>query len=111
MFAGAEHAEYVGWLAVPALEEEFPARCVVALREARLFTGAWAWKWLAPGSDVGWLEHPVLRAAGVTPRLWSQPNPLLDLQAQAPGGFFARDGKNHRRKLARLRRTGEVRLL
>src|SRR6185503_12988525 len=37
-FAGAEHCEYAGWLATPAAQLEFPARCVARLSEHGHFT-------------------------------------------------------------------------
>jgi len=110
VFAGAEHAEYVGWVADVSLEEEFPAVCVARLRDLGIFRGAWRWKWLAPGTGLGWLEHPALRSRGIATHVRETVNPVLALRDPDAVRYFAKDGKNYKRKMNRLRTLGEVHL-
>jgi CelD/BcsL family acetyltransferase involved in cellulose biosynthesis len=110
VFAGAEHCEYAGWLAAPALEEDFPARAVAHLHEADLFGRPWRWGWLAPGLSTAWLDHRALRARSIAPLAEVGRTPLLALQGPARPRFFDAGGKNHRRKANRLRRLGPLRL-
>ncbi len=110
-FAGAEHCEYTGWLAAPALGDEFPAACVARLAEAGLFTAPWRWRWLAPGASLSWIAHPALRARGIVGRVRETQNPLVRLQSPESTRFFDPQGKNFKRKMNRLKRLGEVRLV
>ena len=111
VFAGAHHCEYAGWLASPALHEEFPALAVARLRELGLFTRPWRWKWVAPGAGLGWLEHPALRAPGIAWRTREAANPILALQESDRARFFDPRKKNLKRKLGKLRHLGDVRLV
>jgi CelD/BcsL family acetyltransferase involved in cellulose biosynthesis len=111
VFAGAEHAEYAGWVADISLEEEFPAACVAHLRDLGLFRGTWRWKWLGPGTGLGWLEHPALRSRGIAAHVRETVNPVLVLNHPDTARYFAKSKKNYRRKMNRLRASGEVRLL
>lgn len=111
VFAGAEHCEYAGWLAAPGLEEEFPAACVARLNALAQFTRVWNWGWLAPGTGLGWLDHPVLQARGITGQVQEAANPILALQDPNRPRFFEAHGKNSKRKINRLRQIGEVRLV
>ncbi|MCI0547887.1 MAG: GNAT family N-acetyltransferase [Candidatus Rokubacteria bacterium] len=106
--AGAHQAEYAGWLAAPPFQDEFPARCVARLAELGLFAGTWRWRWLAPGSGLGWLEHPALRVRGIEAIVEEAQNPVLSLHEGTR--FFDPRGKNHKRKMAKLRALGPVRL-
>ncbi len=111
VFAGAEHCEYAGWLASPPLEDELPARCIARLREVGLFEGEWHWRWLAPGTSLGWLDHPALRGSGIAGRVSEAANPLWALQPHDGRRFFAKQQKNYKRKVNHLRKLGEVRLV
>jgi CelD/BcsL family acetyltransferase involved in cellulose biosynthesis/predicted acetyltransferase len=111
VFAGAEHCEYTGWLAAPALGDEFPVACVLRLAEAGLFTAPWRWRWLAPGASLAWIAHPALRARGIVGRVRETQNPLVRLQSPESTRFFDPQGKNFKRKMNRLKRLGEVRLV
>ncbi len=81
VFAGADFGAYAGWLAAPALEEEFPTACLTRLHELGRLPAVWAWPSLAPGTGVDWLRHPALagritaRLIGVPSRVWRLPRP------------------------------------
>jgi CelD/BcsL family acetyltransferase involved in cellulose biosynthesis len=107
-FAGAEHCEYAGWLAAPAAQLEFPARCVGRLSELGHFTDMWDWKWLAPGTSLAWLERPELATRGITARTSQGATPILALQSPERPRFFDPRGKNFKRKMNLLKRAGEV---
>jgi CelD/BcsL family acetyltransferase involved in cellulose biosynthesis len=111
VFAGAAHCTYAGWLAVESLEDEFPAACVVALHDAGCVPTTWAWPWLAPGSSVAWLDHPSMRRRRVAARIRHGFTPVVDLQAEPLTRFLDTDKRQYRRKMARLGREGEVRLV
>src|SRR5213593_228650 len=53
--AGDFHAEYSGWIASSAIDERFVEECLIAIKRT-LGLKQWAWKWLAPGSPVGFLS-------------------------------------------------------
>ncbi|MGH7413768.1 MAG: GNAT family N-acetyltransferase [Candidatus Rokuibacteriota bacterium] len=105
-FAGAEQAEYAGWLARPEIAREFPTRCILELRELGLFSRPWRWKWLAPGSDVEGLASDVLREHGLAVRFSRTQKPLWTVQGPKPVRFAVDN-----RKVNRLKRQGEVRLV
>ena len=112
VFAGAEQAEYAGWLAVPAFDDVFPPLCVAHLRRLRLFHRRWTWKWIAPGTSIRWLQHPVLSACGITTRATSFSNPVIRLDDKGGRGFFAsHKSHSHKWRVNRLKSLGELRLV
>lgn len=106
VFAGAEQAEYAGWLASPKVAREFPARCILELRNLGLFRRPWRWTWLAPGTDVAGLDSGVLREQGLSVRLSRTQKPLWSLVGPKSVRFSVDN-----RKVNRLKRQGEVRLV
>src|SRR5882672_5830432 len=52
--AGDFHAEYCGWVASPAIDERFVEECLIAIKRT-LGLKRWSWKWLPPGSPIGFL--------------------------------------------------------
>ncbi|NNF27713.1 MAG: GNAT family N-acetyltransferase, partial [Gemmatimonadetes bacterium] len=101
--AGAPIAEYQTWLAAPEAGDTFALRALEALSEG---TQAPLLRFLclAPGSPVAWCREASARAV-----LRSHRRPLLSLTD--PGALEAPfRKKSTKRKLARLRREGEVRL-
>jgi CelD/BcsL family acetyltransferase involved in cellulose biosynthesis len=109
-FAGAEHCEYASWLATAAAQLEFPAACVSRLAEHGHFDTMWDWKWLAPGTNLAWLERPELAARGITARVLPYTTPILGLRDADRPRFFDPKGKNFKRKINLLKRAGEVRI-
>jgi CelD/BcsL family acetyltransferase involved in cellulose biosynthesis len=105
-FAGAEQAEYAGWLASPEVAREFPTRCVLELRERGIFRRPWRWRWLAPGTDVEGLDAETLRRHGLAIHVSRTEKSLWSLQGPKPVRFSVDN-----RKVNRLRRQGEVRVV
>jgi CelD/BcsL family acetyltransferase involved in cellulose biosynthesis len=105
--AGAEQAEYHGWLVRPGGDEEFLVPALTELRRTLGFT-SWSWRWLPPGAPSGWTGARALAAAGIHVALERRPSPLWDL-AQ-PAAIEAHDNRSLRAKRNRYRRRGEVRL-
>jgi hypothetical protein len=105
-FAGAEQAEYAGWLASPEVAREFPTRCVLELRERGIFRRPWRWRWLAPGTDVDGLDAETLRRHGLAIHVSRTQKSLWSLQGPKPARFSVDN-----RKINRLKRQGEVRVV
>lgn len=106
VFAGAEQAEYAGWLAWPEVAREFPTRCVLELRKLGLFSRPWQWKWLAPGTDVKGLSSDILREHGLSVRLSRTQKALWSLQGAQSVRFSVSNWH-----VNRLKRQGEIRLV
>jgi CelD/BcsL family acetyltransferase involved in cellulose biosynthesis len=111
VFAGGEDCGYAGWLADPSLEDQFPAACVADLHESGRFRAPWTWPWLAAGSSLAWAHSPVLRSKRIVAQVHAGVTPVVDLQAEPLARFLDPGKRHYRRNVARLQRTGEVRLV
>ncbi|HEX6882611.1 MAG TPA: GNAT family N-acetyltransferase [Planctomycetota bacterium] len=103
--AGAEQAEYHGWLVRPGRDEELLVPALERLaRELPL--RAWSWRWLPPGAATGWLGARALAAAGLHVLSEARPAPVWDLgDAEA---LARHDNRSLRAKRNRYRRRGEL---
>lgn len=76
--AGAEYAEYHGWLCEDQFEETFILRSLIQLKE-RGFK-EWKINWLAPGTRVDFLEEHKLKQAGIQLDLLASEDPIWNLE-------------------------------
>jgi len=76
--AGDFHAEYCGWIASSAIDERFVEECLIAVKKT-LGLRQWAWKWLAPGSPVGFLSSPRLAQNGIFASFRTERSPVWNL--------------------------------
>lgn len=103
--AGAEQAEYHGWLVRPGGDEELLVPALERLARELPF-GAWSWRWLPPGAATGWLGARALAAAGLHVLSEARPAPIWDLtDAEA---LARHDNRSLRAKRNRYRRRGEL---
>lgn len=76
--AGAGEAEYHGWIAHREIDEDFPAECLIRLKNTSNIK-TWQWRWLAPRTPVKWFSSQLLTYEGIYVRLRTQASPLWDL--------------------------------
>ncbi|MDW3645706.1 MAG: GNAT family N-acetyltransferase [Bacteroidia bacterium] len=62
--AGNELAEYHGWIASPEYEAEFLLKSLKLLKETLSFKD-WQLNWLAPGTNLSWLNEKELAKEGI----------------------------------------------
>ena len=102
--AGAGEAEYHGWIAHPEIDEDFPAECLIKLKNTSNIK-TWQWRWLGPKTPVKWLSSQLLTNEGIYVRLRTQASPLWDLSDKAK---YEKILKNRalRSKVNRYKRKG-----
>lgn len=76
--AGAHQAEYHGWIADPAIDQDFPIECLIRLKDASK-KKTWQWRWLPPKTSANWLSSQLLANAGIYVSLRTQSSPVWDL--------------------------------
>jgi len=102
--AGAEQAEYHGWLTRAGREGEFLVPALEALRTGPGFA-AWRWRWAPPGADTGWTAE--LAARGFTVVREERPAPVWELaRGERLAGLL--ENRSTRAKFNRYRRRGEL---
>ncbi|MEL6252520.1 MAG: GNAT family N-acetyltransferase [Bacteroidota bacterium] len=77
--AGNELAEYHGWVASPEYEVEFVLKSLKLLKETLAFKD-WQLNWLAPGTDLSWLNSTELAKEGIYFLTEEIVDPLWNLQ-------------------------------
>lgn len=102
--AGAEQAEYHGWLARAGRDGEFLVPALEALR-AGPGCADWRWRWSPPGSDTRWTEE--LAARGFALAREERPAPVWELaRAERLSGLL--ENRSTRAKFNRYRKRGEL---
>ena len=77
--AGANQAEYHGWIARPGADHNFIVSSLIELQKNFDFK-RWAWRWLPPGTPSDWLSASELTDAGIHILHREQMSPVLDLK-------------------------------
>lgn len=104
--AGAEQAEYHGWLTRAGRDGEFLVPALEALRAGPGFAG-WRWRWAPPGADTRWT--PELEARGFTVVREERPAPVWELaRSERLAGLL--ENRSTRAKFNRYKKRGEFRL-
>jgi len=104
--AGAEQAEYHGWLARPGRDGEFLVPALEALR-AGPGCATWRWRWSPPGADTRWTKE--LEARGFTVVREQRPAPVWELaRTERLAGLL--ENRSTRAKFNRYRKRGAFRL-
>lgn len=80
--AGADQAEYHGWICHPDINEEFPIACLIEIKR-RFSPKTWGWSWLPPKSPLGWLTSPSLVKESIYVKRRDQNSLLWDLRDEA----------------------------
>ncbi|MEM8891518.1 MAG: GNAT family N-acetyltransferase [Bacteroidota bacterium] len=62
--AGNELAEYHGWIADPEIEVEFLLKSLALLKDTLSFKD-WHLNWLAPGTNISWINEQELAKEGI----------------------------------------------
>ena len=102
--AGAEQAEYHGWLARAGRDAEFLVPALEALRGGPGFAG-WRWRWAPPGADTRWTAE--LETRGFTVVREERAAPVWELaRTERLAGLL--ENRSTRAKFNRYRKRGEL---
>ena len=77
--AGDIHADYCGWIALPAIDGRFAEECLIALKKA-LGLKQWVWTWLTPGAPTDFLASPRLKENGIFASFRTERSPIWNLE-------------------------------
>jgi hypothetical protein len=80
--AGDGEAGYHGWISKPEIEDEFPAACVIAVKNT-FKPRVWRWGWLPPGASVNWLNSKSLSEQGIYVKYGKQESSLWEVHDAA----------------------------
>jgi CelD/BcsL family acetyltransferase involved in cellulose biosynthesis/GNAT superfamily N-acetyltransferase len=79
MHAGDFHAEYCGWIASPAIDQRFVEECLIAIKKT-FGLKQWVWKWLPPGTPIGFLTSRRLAENGIFASFRTERSPVWNLE-------------------------------
>lgn len=103
--AGAQQAEYHGWISHPEIDEDFPIACLKEIKR-RFDPKCWEWRWMPPGAPINWLSSKLLSEEGIYVKFRTQDSPLWDLENEAKFQKLIKE-KSTRIKLNRYRKKGK----
>lgn len=76
--AGDIQAGYHGWISSPEIDEHFPMKCLVAIKQTFKFK-FWQWRWLPSGAPIDWLSSELLTSENVYVKYIKQSSPIWNL--------------------------------
>mgnify|MGYP003643437727 CR=1 FL=1 len=106
--AGAQLAEYSGWLCLPKHSDSFLSKAFTAIKSDLSFS-QWKWTYIAPGTDTSWIQSNKPRRLGIYTRLESMNSPILDLHDEEKLKKILKN-KSVKSKINRLKRVGELKI-
>lgn len=106
--AGAQLAEYSGWLCSPSDSNSFLDAAFKSIAAGLNFS-QWKWTYIAPGTDIRWLTSKYLKKIGIFIQLESMDSPLLDLHDEEKLKKVLKN-KSVKSKINRLKRKGELKI-
>ncbi len=106
--AGAQLAEYSGWLCTPQHNDLFLNQAFKAIK-ANITFSQWNWTYLAPGIDTSWLRSNKLKSTGINAHFESIDSPILDLHDEEKLKKVLKN-KSVKSKINRLKRKGELKI-
>ncbi len=106
--AGAQLAEYSGWLCSPSNSDLFLDEAFKAIK-ANLKFSQWKWTYIAPGTDISWLKSNNLKKIGIYIQFESMDSPILDLHDEEKLKKVLKN-KSVKSKINRLKRKGELKI-
>lgn len=106
--AGAQLAEYSGWLCVPSQSDAFLSKAFKAIKSDITFS-QWKWTYIAPGTDTSWLRSSKLKSIGIYAQFESMDSPILDLHDEEKLKKVLKN-KSVKSKINRLKRKGELKI-
>lgn len=106
--AGAQLAEYSGWLCAPTHSDSFLNEAFKSIKSNISFS-QWKWTYIAPGTDTTWLRSNNLNNIGIYAQFESMDSPILDLQNEEKLKKVLKN-KSVKSKINRLKRKGELKI-
>ncbi len=106
--AGAQLAEYSGWLCSPIHCDSFLKAAFKSIKSNIAFT-QWKWTYIAPGTDTTLLRSDNLRNARIYAQFESMDSPILDLHDEEKLKKVLKN-KSVKSKINRLKRKGELKI-
>ena len=106
--AGAQHAEYSGWICDPSIDEEFVLAALSAIRKQISFS-SWRWQYTPPRANISWLLARHTERIGVHTLFDTLNSPLLDLHQEDKLRKILKN-KSVKSKINRLKRKGELKI-
>lgn len=106
--AGADQAEYHGWICLKEYEEEFLVQTLISIKK-ECIPGKWKWGWLPPKVNINWLHSKILKESGIYINSITSQLPLHNLENPDKLQKFNKN-KSDRSKMNRLKREGELRI-
>ena len=106
--AGAQLAEYSGWLCAHTNTNSFLEEAFKGIKSNLTFS-QWKWTYLAPGTDTSWIQSNHLEAIGIYAQFESMDSPILDLQDEEKLKKVLKN-KSVKSKINRLKRKGELKI-
>ena len=105
--AGAQQAEYHGWLSYPEFGTFFPVECLIAIKK-RYNPRKWQWRWVPPGAPTQWLFSPMLVKHGIFIRYQKEDSPVWDLDNPTKLNSLMKS-RSIRSRFNYFKKQGEVR--
>jgi len=106
--AGAQLAEYSGWLCTPMHTNSFLSEAFKAIKSNISFS-QWKWTYIAPGTDTSWLRSDKLKNIEIYAQFESMDSPILDLHDEEKLKKVLKN-KSVKSKINRLKRKGELKI-
>ncbi|MDW3094931.1 MAG: GNAT family N-acetyltransferase [Gammaproteobacteria bacterium] len=106
--AGAQLAEYSGWLCSKMHNDEFLSKAFQSIKVNISFS-LWKWTYIAPGADTTWLQSYHLKNIGIYARFETIDSPVLDLHNKEKLKKVLKN-KSVKSKINRLKRKGELKI-
>ncbi len=106
--AGAQLAEYSGWLCTSNDNDAFLQAAFKAIKSDIPFS-QWKWTYIAPDTDTSWLRSNQLKNTGIYAQFESMDSPILDLHDEEKLKKVLKN-KSVKSKINRLKRKGELKI-
>ena len=106
--AGAQLAEYSGWLCSQTHYDAFLSQAFKTIK-ANITFSQWHWTYTAPGADTTWLRSSQLKNSGFYAQFESIDSPILDLHNEEKLKKILKN-KSVKSKINRLKRKGELKI-
>ncbi len=106
--AGANQAEYHGWICPKEYEEAFLIQSLISIKK-EFNTGQWKWGWMPPEVNIDWFESNILRENGIYINSIASESPLHNLENPEKLKKLNKN-KSNKVKMNRLKRRGELKI-
>jgi len=106
--AGADQAEYHGWICLKEYEEAFLIQTLISIKK-EFNTAQWKWGWMPPEVNIDWFASKILRENGIYINSITSESPLHNLENLEKLKRLNKN-KSNKLKMNRLKRRGELKI-